>query len=230
MLTAYFHANDYRALQYTGGASLTQPWTPAGFDWTPQWQPYFYDLIGVFDGLPNNFLDIVMNVAYNQGYYGSLFLDECKLGANATAATVTAADSYKNAWGGDTYQQYPYQVHNYLDQMYDNPTPSSSDLSVTVSYNNHIAFKLDSLGSVFSNVFQTLAYIDSSGGYDYIPASAAAGAFNAALDSAGLSSTDTLDFSNAADRAKIFGLLETAIGNLEKDLNTDFSATTSGGL
>lgn len=230
MLTAYFHANDYRALQYTGGVSLTQSWTPTSFDWTPVWQPDFYDLIGVFGSLPNNFLDIVMNVAYNQGYYGSLFLDECELGAKATAATVATADSYSNAWGGDTYQQYPYQVHNYLDQMYDNPTPSSSDLSVTVSYSNHIAFNLASLESVFSNVFQTLAYVNSSGGYDYVPASAATGAFDAALSSAGLSSADTLDLSNAVDRAKIFGLLESAIGNLEKDLNTDFSATTSSGL
>src|SRR5208282_2094260 len=226
MLAAYFHLNDYRALQYIGGASLTQPWTPASFGWTPQWQPYFYDSVGVFENLPANFLDVVLNVAYNQGYYGSLFLTECNLGANATMATVTAVNSYNNAWGGDTYQEYPYQVHDYLDQMYDNSTPSSSNLSVTVSYNNHLVFRLDSLGSAFSSVFQTQAYVDGTGGYDYIPPTAAAAAVNAALSSTGLSSSDTLDISNAADRVKIFGLLETAIGNLEKNLNTDFSATT----
>jgi hypothetical protein len=230
LLTAYFHFNDYRALQYIGGTSLTQKWTPASSSWTPQWQPYFYESLGVFGKMPNNFLDILLNVAYNQGYYGSLFLAECKLGANATAATIKAVNDYGNAWDGNTYEQYPYQVHNYIDQLYGNPTPSSSDLSAVGPSNNHVAFNLAALGSVFRSAFQTLAYVDGSGAYDYIPAAAAATAFNAALGSAALSSADTLDLSNAANRSKIFGLLETAIGNLEKNLKTDFTATTMKGL
>jgi hypothetical protein len=226
MLTAYFHFNDYRALQYIGGISPTQPWMPTASSWTPQWQPYLYETLRTFEVLPDNFLDIVLNVAYNQGYYGPLFLAECNSGADATAATIAAVNDYSNAWAGDTYQQYPYQVHNYLDQMYDNPNPSTSNLAVTVTYNNHIAFSMSSLSQVFVNVFRTLAYVDSAGTYGLIPATTANAAFSSALTSAGLSLSDTLDFSDRASRTRIFGLLENAIGKLETSLNTSFSATT----
>jgi hypothetical protein len=60
MLTAYFHYNDYVALAVIGtGANA----------WTPQWQPYYTTALTNFKTIPNNFLDILLNVAYNQGYY-----------------------------------------------------------------------------------------------------------------------------------------------------------------
>lgn len=226
MLTAYFHFNDYRALEYVGGSSLTKAWVPNGYSWTPQWQPYYYDSLITFKNLPNNFLDILLNIAYNQGFYGNLFLSYSKLGATATAATVTSVNSYSKAWGGDTYQQYPYQVHNYLDQLYDNPTPSSSNLKTIVTYNNHVGFGMRELATVFSNVMQTLAYTNSSGNYVYISATQANTAFTAALAKVGVASTATLDLSNASQRAQIYSILENAIGILETNLNTNFSSTT----
>jgi hypothetical protein len=45
-----------------------------------------------------------------------------------------------------------------------------------------------------------------------------------------ISSTGTLDLSNASDRARIFSLLEHAIGNLETNLGTSFNATTHSQL
>jgi hypothetical protein len=46
------------------------------------------------------------------------------------------------------------------------------------------------------------------------------------MNSAGLSSANTLNLSAASDRATIFAIIESAISNLEKNLNTSFSATT----
>ena len=81
---------------------------------------------------------------------------------------------------------------------------------------------MSTLGTVFNNVFQTLAYVDASGNYNYISAGQATTAFSAALASNGLNSSVTLDLSNASQRAAIFSVLNAAIGNLEKNLNTLF--------
>ena len=62
----------------------------------------------------------------------------------------------------DTYQQYPYQVRYYLDQLYDMPVPTTSATTFTTPA-NHIAFHIPALASVFSNVFQTLAYVNGTG-------------------------------------------------------------------
>lgn len=226
ILTAYFHFNDYRALEYVGGSSLTQTWIPNGYSWTPQWQPYFYNSLVTFKNLPNNFLDVLLNVAYNQGFYGPLFLSYSKLGATATAATVVNVNSYSMAWNGDTYQQYPYQVHNYLDQLYNNQTPSTTNLNTMVSHNNHVAFNMVILAGVFSSVMQTLSYINSSGNYVYISETQANRAFNSALAKVGVASTATLDLSNATQRAQIYSIIENAISILEANLNTNFSSTT----
>lgn len=63
MLTAYFHYNDLVALvetdKGTGG-------------WTTPWQPAFDNAITNFKTLPDNFFEILLNVAYNQGFYGTL--------------------------------------------------------------------------------------------------------------------------------------------------------------
>jgi hypothetical protein len=217
MLTAYFHYNDYVALHEIG---------PEG-GYTPQWEPAYDDALADFEKLPQSFLDVLLNVAYNQGYYGPLVTSYSQLGASATAATVTTVDSYSMAWGvNDTYQQYPFQVRYYLDQLYDNPAPMTGTVP-----DNHVVFRVGGLGSVFASVFQTLAYVDaSSSQYGYITAAQANAAFDAALTATGTSSAGTLDLSNAAQRAQIFALLEQAIATLETNLGTDFTATTLVGL
>ncbi len=111
-----------------------------------------------------------MNVAYNQGYYGGLVSSYSTLGETATAATVASVNSYSSVWGvQDTYQQYPYQVHYYLDQLYDNPIPTTSATTFSTP-TNHVAFSIASLETVFSNVFQTMDYVNSSGSSVYISA------------------------------------------------------------
>ncbi|AMP15340.1 chitin-binding protein [Collimonas pratensis] len=221
MLTAYFHYNDFVALILTGKGTG---------GWVTPWQPYYDNALANFTKLPNNFLDVLLNVAYNQGYYGTLMTSYSKLGATATAATVASVNAYSSVWGAtDTYQQYPYQVRYYLDQLYGNPIPTTSATTFTTPA-NHVAFNIPALGTVFSNVFQTLAYVNGSGSSAYISAAQAQTAFNSALASTGVSATATLDLSNAANRAQIFSILESAIGNLESNLNTKFSATTNSQL
>ncbi|MEI6376946.1 MAG: cellulose binding domain-containing protein, partial [bacterium] len=133
MLTAYFHFNDYVALQYIGGSSLAQPWSAASNGWTPPWQPSFNNALQAFTNLPGSQLDILLNVAYNAGFYAQLFDTDTQGSANSTAATVTSFNRFSNAWGGDSYHQYPYQVRGYLDQLYDIPTPDSNNQSATVT-------------------------------------------------------------------------------------------------
>ncbi|GLQ98104.1 carbohydrate-binding protein [Dyella mobilis] len=221
MLTAYFHYNDFVSLIVTGTG-------PDG--WVTPWQPAYDNALTNFKSLPNNFLDVLLNVAYNQGYYGGLVGSYSTLGATANASTVASVNSYSSIWGSNnTYQQYPYQVHYYLDQLYDNPIPTTS-LTTVVTPANHVAFPVTSLENVFSNVFQTLAYVNNSGSYAYISAAQAQTAFNTALTQANVATTDTLDLSNAGDRAKVFSVLENAIGNLETNLGTQFDATTNSQL
>ncbi len=76
MLTAYFHYNDFVSLIVTGTG-------PGG--WITPWQPQYNNALANFTNLPNNFLDMLLNVAYNQGYYGGLVSSYSTLGATATA-------------------------------------------------------------------------------------------------------------------------------------------------
>jgi hypothetical protein len=218
MLTAYFHYNDMVALveigKGTGG-------------WTTPWQPAFDNALVNFKTLPNNFFDVLLNVAYNQGYYGTLMSSYSQLGATATAATVATVNDWSSVWGKtDTYQQYPYQVRYYLNQFYDRPIPTTSATTL-VTPQNHVAFNMTTLGNVFSNVFTTLSYVNSSGQGAFIPAASAQAAFSTALAQHSVVATSTLDLSNTTDRATIFSVLEDAIKNLEMSLGVQFNATTN---
>ena len=217
MLTAYFHFNDYVALQKIGAVG----------GYTPGWQPYFDRALENFKTLPDSFLDVLLNVAYNQGFYGTLMASYSRLGADATNTTVATVDSYSGVWGvNDSYRQYPYQVRYYLDQLYNKPIPSPADATLITTPSNHVAFGMATLETVFSNVFQTLAYVDGSSQYVAISDTPARAAFESALRAEGLWSTDVLDVSSARDRAQIFSVLEAAIRNLEDSLGTDFTART----
>jgi hypothetical protein len=217
VLTAYFHFNDYVAMQEIGRIG----------GYAPSWEPYYDNTLLNFESLPDNFLDIILNVAYNQGYYGPLMTSYSKLGAAANQATVNQVDAYSSVWGvNDTYKQYPYQVRYYLDQLYNNPVPSLSDANVTVIPDNHLGFNITVLQTVFSNVFQTLAYVNTNNQYVPISDVQANTAFTNALTTLAISNTATLYISDAGQRGQIFRLLETAIKNLESSLGTNFSATT----
>jgi len=220
MLTAYFHFNDYVALQQIG---------PVG-GYTPAWEPDYDDALATFESLPGNFLEILLNTAYNQGYYGPLVSRYSQLGATATPATLATVDSYAAVWGvDDTYQQYPYQVRYYLDQLYDNPIPTTSP-TVTTTPSNHVKFGMAALSDTFAAVFAKLAYVDATAGYETIDPAKATAAFASALTAAGVASDAALDLSQATDRAQIFAVLEGAISTLESSLGTSFMARSTTAL
>jgi hypothetical protein len=217
MLAAYFHFNDYVALNQIGKG--------AG-GWTTPWQPQYDAAIANFTHLPGNFLEMLLNAAYNQGYYGGLVQHYSVLGATATASTVTAVNAWSNVWGdASTYDQYPYQVRYYLNQFYDLPVPSTSATTL-VTPANHVAFTMATLKTVFTNTMQKMAYAPSATTYRLFTAAQAQSAFSAALATNGVAPTATLDLGNAAERALIFAVLESAIGQIESITGSRFDATT----
>jgi len=218
MLCAYFHYIDFVALNVTGKG-------PGG--WVTPWEPAYDNALANFVSLPNSFLDVILNVAYNQGYYGGLVASYSTLGATATASTVASVNSYSSVWGKtSTYSQYPYQVHYYLDQLYDNPIPTTSATTL-VTPANHVAFGMSALGGVFASVAQTLAYSNGTSPAQFFTSAQAQTAFNAALAKAGVAGTATLDLSSASDRAKIYAVIDAALGNLESAAGMKFTATTT---
>ena len=217
MLPAFFHYNDMVALSVIGKG-------PNG--WVTPWQPAYDEALQNFDKLPDAFLDVILNVAYNQGYYGTLVPSYSRLGATATAATVAAVGSYASVWGSsDTYAQYPYQVHYYLDQLYDNPIPTAGP-TTTVTPTNHVVFPMSALAAVFSNVAQTLAYSNGTAPAQFFTAPQATAAFSSALTKNAVATTATLDLGNASARATIFAVIDAALSNLEKTVGMQFNATT----
>jgi hypothetical protein len=221
MLPVYFHYNDMVALNLIGKGTG---------GWQTPWEPEYDNMLAHFVSLPNSFLDIILNVAYNQGYYGGLLASYSTTGVTATAATVTAVNAYSNVWGvSNSYDQYPFQVHYYLDQMYDNPIPTTSATTL-VTPTNHIAFSMSTLETVFTNVFELMDYSNGTAAAQYFSASQAQSAFNSALSSHGVSSSSSLDLSNASNRATIFAVIDSAIGNLESAGGMKFNDTTTNQL
>jgi hypothetical protein len=221
MLCAYFHYNDFVALNVIGKG-------PGG--WTTPWEPAYDNALANFVHLPNSFLDMILNAAYNQGYYGGLVASYSTKGATATASTVASVDSYSSDWGNtSSYVQYPYQVHYYLDQLYDNPIPTTS-LTTIVTPANHVAFNLANFSNVFSNVVQTLSYSNGTNAAQFFTAGQAQAALNAALAQQGVSGSATLDFSNATNRAKIYAVIDSALSSLESTSGMKFNSTTNSQL
>ena len=217
MMAAYFHFNDYLALNLIGKGTG---------GWTTPWEPQYDAAIANFTKLPGNFLDVLLNTAYNQGYYGGLVQKYSALGATATAATVTSVNAWSNVWAdNNTYDQYPYQVRYYLNQLYDLPVPTTSATTL-VTPTNHVAFPMATLKTVFANTMQKMAYAPTASTYKLFTAAQAQAAFAAALSANGVSATATLDLSNATQRAQIFAVLEGAIAQIESATGSHFDATT----
>ena len=214
VLTAYFHLNDLRALAALEDGSQGYIASAA---------PNFTQCMKNLVSMNNNPLDIITNYAYNQGYFGGLVGSSTTDCINSTPTAFLAKyNSYNNA-SGSSYNEYPYQVRFYLDELYNQST-------LVPATNNHVAFNMTNLGNVFSSVFQTLAYVNASGQYVYISADQANTAFNAALTKAQVTDMTILDLSDATQRATIYLILETAITNLESTLKTNFSITTTTDL
>ena len=217
MLAAYFHFNDYVALNQIGKGTG---------GWTTPWEPAYDDAIANFTRLPGNFLEVLLNTAYNQGFYGGLVQKYSALGATATVATNASVNAWSKVWGdNNTYDQYPYQVRYYLNQLYDLPVPTTSATTLATPA-NHVAFPMATLKGVFTSTMQKMAYAPTSSSYRLFTAAQAQAAFAAALSTNGVAATATLDLSNATQRAQIFAVLESAIGQLETATGSRFDATT----
>jgi hypothetical protein len=202
MLTAYFHLNDLRSLYALGQTT----YSPA---------PEFNACLNNLKTIPNAPLDVIVNYAYNQGYYGGLVAQSTAQCASNPSAWVAQANSYASA-SGSSYNAYPYQVRFYLDELY-NQSPLVPQTA------NHDVMSVASLGTVFTNVMSTLSF--ANGGQSvYISSSTAQAAFSAAAQHEGASTT--LDVSNPAQRAVLFAVLNQAIANVESSLNINFSQTT----
>lgn len=211
MVTSYFHLNDMAALaEIESGAYIS---TAA---------PNYPACIINLKSIANNPLDIVYNYAYNQGYYGGLvntITTDCIKDTASDFLTkyndfATAGPATGNV---NTYEQYPYQVRFYLDQIYDQSP---------LGQNIHIAFNMTELGNVFSNVFQTLGYLNAESAIESIPTAQAIAAYNQALTTNNVSNTAILDLSDATQRQVIYAVLEDAINNLSSNLNINFIAKT----
>ncbi len=214
VLTAYFHLNDLRALEALENGSQGYISSAA-----PNYSKCMKNLVSI----SGNPLDIITNYAYNQGFFGGLVGSSTTDCINSTPTAFLAKYNNYNTASGSSYNEYPYQVRFYLDELYNRST-------LVPATNNHVAFNMTNLGSVFSSVFQTLAYVNASGKYVYISADQANTAFSAALTKAQVADAAILDLSDATQRATIYMILETAITNLESALKTNLSLTTTTDL
>ena len=135
-LTAYFHLNDLRALDALENGSQGYISSAA-----PNYTQCMKNLVSI----KNNPLDIITNYAYNQGYFGGLVGASTTDCINSTPTDLLAKyNGYANA-AGSSYNQYPYQVRFYLDELYNQST-------LVPATNNHVAFSMTNLGNVFSSV------------------------------------------------------------------------------
>ncbi|MEI6284997.1 MAG: glycosyl hydrolase family 18 protein [Bacillota bacterium] len=209
MLTAFFHLNDMVSLRKIEDGSE---------GWTSSAAPNFMAALTKIAAMPNSPFDILVNYAYNQGFYGGLCEQFCKDAVNmSTTDFLTKYNGYSTA-NGSSYNQYPYQVRFYLDELY-----NKSTLGTTI----HNAWNMATLLTVSENSFAKLAYTDSAGKYQYYSKTQVDAAFNGALVSAGLTTGSTLDLSDTAQRAKIFTVMEKTLDNLKAATGMNFTATTS---
>ena len=125
------------------------------------------------------------------------------------------------------YYLYPRQIRFYLDELYNDQARMPSG---TLTLNNSVPISMSMLLPIFQSSMGTLAYVNGSGTYGYIAATDAAKAFNAAIASQQLTPNSVLNLNSPTDRATLFALLDTALGNLETNLGFKFTATTETDL
>jgi hypothetical protein len=212
MLAAYFHFNDFRALKtLDSNNNLNMP------------APNFNKCMYVLNFIKDNPIDIIMNYAYNQGYFGGLVNSSTTDCITMTPYNFLAKyNSFANAGSTTPGQinlamQYPYQLRFYLDELYD-----KSPLNVNI----RLGFKVDKLEEVFAKVFQTISYIDMKNDYVSVTRAQAENAFNSTLFKLHVSKNQIFYLNNSKDREIIYKILENAIATLEYNLKANFSATT----
>ena len=232
LAAAYFHFNDMNRLAMNNAQT-----------WGPQSQYYAKCMSNL--SLPssaqavNNIYDLILNAAYNAGTYSAIIKDYFRVCAGmyttnpemvqlkslgdyslSDAAYIVAIGSTESA--GSTFILYPRQIRIYLDQIYNQKTFNSGAILAT----NSVQLHAQDISTIFTNVFGTMAYLNSTNQYGYIAPADSNKAFATALSTTGLSLTTVLNISTPAGRTQFFNLLDAAINNLATNLNISFSAVT----
>ena len=222
LAAAYFQFNDILRLQ----AINRDPWGPVA--------QYYESCMSNLKNTPNNFLDMIINATYNAGPWAEITKTYFELCANYNNPSYaekikhindyTLADqAYQQAIGtkesaGSTFILYPRQIRFYLDELYNNPT--------ALKTTNALYFPMSQLRTVFANAMATLAYVNNDGKYVFISTQEAGFAFDQAMETLSLSSSQQLNMSDQQEREKIVNLLASSIDDLEKTLNIRFGEVT----
>ncbi len=207
MLVAFWHYNDLRTLIKLANTPYTS--APA---------PTIEKCLTNLQSVTSAPLDVALGYAYNAGYIMAGLVTnafgQCASDVNSFNSTY---NNYANS-AGSSYNNYPYQARFYLDEIYGN--------AQGIDPNNHLAVNMTSLGNIFSNVMQTLAYVNSQESYTYFTAKQAIDAYNSALTQTKVSPRYVYDLSDSAQRYYIFLVLNKAIANLEAITGSDFTKVT----
>jgi hypothetical protein len=182
---------------------------------------------------PNNFLDMILNAAYNAGPWANITKTYMNLCADYDAEKVkkindySLTDSqYQQAIGtteavGSTFILYPRQIRVYLDELYNNPT------SLNTHSSTMLPFSL--VRKVFTQTMNTLAY-EINNKYDFIPLEESQSAFDDAAAALALTEGASFDLGEQTSRQQFFDLVDLAINNLAGKLNIDFTETVETDL
>ena len=187
----------------------------AGFTPVPAFDRCLANLRGV-DDAP---IDVLLSYAYNQGFYGGLLTQATALCATDLPAFVASANDWANAQGGG-FDAYPYQVRFYLDELYNRSTlrPQTA---------NHLFFSMASARSGLRGRLRRPRVRRPGGALRPDPSRGAARAFASALQRLRVASRQSLDVSDATQRATIFAVLEDAVARTEAATGHPLSATTA---
>ena len=215
---------------------------------TPSWGPEATTWPACSNNLksasPPDFLDMLQNANYNAGLYSSIFVRFVQICSNMQTYGTAAANIDNYSLGDDAYNTtigitppsagtfilYPRQVRFYLDELYSFSARLSQWLTVdnTAAPANQIPVSY--LKTVFENEMTQLAHGTTSANYALITTQQADTAFDSAVTAKGVSPSATLNITTTADRNNFFGIVDTALSNLETTLNFKFTDTTENDL
>lgn len=227
LAAAYFQFNDLLRLEGIN----KDPWGP---------EPEFVKCLDNFRNQDSrNFLDMILNAAYNAGPWADITKTYGNLCAHFNETTYKEKidninnyylddKSYQEKVGtkeqaGTTFILYPRQIRYYLDQLYNNnPSPLHTTNSLPVNLTSGDI----NLRNIFAECMHTLSYFGQiHNELVFIDKQVATSAFDAAIAELKITSS-TLDITNKDERQKIFALLDLAINKLEQNLTVDFGALT----
>jgi hypothetical protein len=203
-----------------------------------------------------NILDLILQVAYNEGTRGGFFYTVLKACADANNEVIASLrdfglkDNFETADGkptvvtefiqngietrnwptsSDSYFRYPRQVHFYIDQLFNNKedlTKRHADFDV--QNDKAVKFTMKLLGEIFVQTMGKLSYIDQTKSTDAPLGTYKVFDMDAVKKAINFDSLDTkeLYFSNLEDREAMYTKLHGFYETLEKDFHMSFHETT----